>query len=112
MKKNTFFSTFTNGRLRVKLIFDDGFAERPIYSIKAFTNEKNKGIFMVELIGANFNLSSKDLAESLERKLAEWDEDSMEPTKFSKGWEKEQVKFTRDEKGNIVSPFRSKKKLT
>lgn len=103
---------FLYGRLRAKLSFDDGFAERPLYNIKAFTNEKEKGIDMVELIGNNFGISRKDIDEALQRKLKEWNEDAMKPTIIKdEEIKKKQIKFTRDERGNIVSPFKSKKKI-
>ena len=91
-------------KLRVKLSFDDGFAENPLYSIKAFTNEKFKGISMIELIEDNFKITKEDRDLAYKKKMEEWQED-FENTG------KQKNKFTRDEKGNFASPFRSKKKL-
>jgi len=94
-----------SGVMRVKLIVDQGFAERPVYSIKATTNEKEKGINMIELTSNIFSISNKDMMEAVDRKLKEWDLDSRQPT-IIKGTP--QVKWTRDERGNIVSPFKKK----
>ena len=98
-------------RLRAKLSFDEGFAERPIYVIKANTQEKQKGINMLELIETNFNINKEDRLDATKKKLEELNIEAMTPTLVSKEVEKNQARFTRDEKGNIVSPFKSEKKL-
>ena len=79
--------------LRAKLSFDDGFAEHPIYVIKATTNEKKKGLYMLELIENNFNITIEDKRNEFIKKVREQDK----------------IKWTRDEKGNIISPFNIKK---
>ena len=99
-------------RLRAKLSFDEGFAERPIYVIKAHAGEKEKGINMLELIETNFNICDQDRIEAVKKKLKELNEEAMTPTVLPKDLRDKQVKFTKDEEGNIVSPFRSKKKLS
>lgn len=92
--------------LRAKLSFDEGFAERPIYVIKGFTSEKDKGVDMIHLIKQNFNISD----EFIRRKLMQLNSEAMRVTKYPSGLTPP-PKLTRDEKGNLVSPFRSKKKL-
>jgi len=101
--------------LRAKLTFDDGYAENPIDKIIANVGEKNKGIMMLERIENRFNISDKDRREAIERTLAEMD--SREKVAFTptiipeeiKKRQKEPPKWTRDERGNIVSPFKSRK---
>jgi len=102
--------------LRAKLTFDDGFAENPIDKIIANTTEKNKGIMMLERIENRFNISDKDRREAIERTLVEMDnreEVTFTPTVITEEIKKRQLKeppqWTRDEKGNIVSPFKSRK---
>ena len=63
-------------KLKARLSFDDGFAESPLYSIKAFTNEKDKGISMIELIQDNFSISSLDVKEFQQNKFSELTNDS------------------------------------
>lgn len=97
--------------MRAKLSFDEGYAEKPHYSIKAFTTEKDKGMNMMELIEDNFSISEEDRKAWFQKKLAEFNADAMTPTVMPKSLADKQVKFTRDDKGKIVSPFRSDKKL-
>ncbi len=92
--------------MRAKLTFDDGYAERPIYSIKAMTTERQKGFDMIELIKNNFNIDNKNIEQAT---LKNEDEIMSEVEDMKK--QMNDTIFTRDEKGNIVSPFRSKKKL-
>lgn len=88
---------YRNSRLRCKLSFDEGFAEQPIYSIKGFTNEKDKGIDMIELIKNNFSITQWDIEKGRSREA----EEQYQHYKKSQG----AIKWTRDDKGNIVSPF-------
>lgn len=92
--------------LRAKLSFDEGFAENPIYTIKAFTNEKDKGIYMLKLIEDNFLISFADriLHDKIEMKSIE-----NETNKFKESDDGKSVTWTRNEKGNIISPFSKKK---
>ena len=76
---------------KVKLSFHDGYAEYPIYSIKALTTEKDKGMNMLELIEQQFGITKED------RKVA-----------FIVRVREEENIWTRDEKGNIISPFSKK----
>ncbi len=98
-----------NGRTRAKLSFDDGFAERPFYSIKAFINEKDKGIDMLKLIKDNFNISSLDEKESFDKKLREMREEIAGDDNLATK-KNEPIKWTRDSKGNIISPYSVKNK--
>lgn len=100
-----------SGSMRARLSFDEGFRENPIYNIKANITEKDKGLKMLELVEQNFNISKKDREEFFQNKLKEFTADAMLPTKMPKEISKNQIKFTRDEKGNIVSPFRSNRKI-
>lgn len=101
-------SNFLNN-LRAKLSLDDGFAERPIYSIKGRTTEKDKGISMLELIEDQFNISKEDREKAFRKKMNDFNDLAMQPTEYPKGFEPEKIKFTRDSKGNLASPFRTKK---
>ena len=95
-------------RLRWKLSADEGFAERPIYTIKAFNTEKDKGIDMVELLENNFSISEKDKQEKKQREIQETKNEIDKRKDFIKAIQ-EPVKWTRDEEGNIISPFSNKK---
>jgi len=90
-------------RLRAKLSFDEGYAENPIYSLKAFTNEKDRGIDMIELIKNQFQINNEDIDLAFRNKMEEWEEDFQKPTNRL-------IEWTRDEKGNIISPFSVKNK--
>ncbi len=94
--------------LRARLSFNDGFAERPLYSIKANTNEKNKGINMVELIKDNFNITQSDIKEFQQIQFNELSSDFEELEK--KMVDRKKIKWERDERGNIISPFGNKAK--
>ncbi len=106
MKPTKFYG---RSKLRAKLTFDDGYAERPIYSIKAMTSEIQKGFDMIELIKNNFNIDNKNIEEATLKNKDEILAD-IEDMKDMKD-QMMNDPFTRDEKGNIVSPFRSKRKL-
>jgi len=100
--------SYRSSKLRARLSFNDGYAERPIYSIKAVTTEKNKGMDMAILIQDNFNFTSKEYERYREFIKAEILE---EMNHVSNNISPEPVKLNRDEKGNLVSPFASNKKL-
>lgn len=87
--------------LRVKLSFDEGFAERPIYVIKGRTTEKQKGINMIDLIKQNFNISELDVKKQLE----EYNKDAMIPTEYHGAYMTKKIKWTTDSEGNKISPF-------
>jgi len=73
--------------------------------IKAKTTEKDKGISMIQKIYDYFGISE----EFCRKRMRELNEEAMQPTEIPKEMKKKQDKFTRDEKGNIVSPFGVKK---
>lgn len=115
MKKHKFRRNHVKPRLRAKLTFDQGFAENPVYSIKGFTNEKEKGIGMIKLIKNNFSINGQDIDESTNREVEEWNKEALKSKlgEKNKEWgEKPSIKWTRDEKGNIKSPFATKKEET
>ena len=94
------------GVMRAKLTFDEGFAENPIYKVKAMTTEKDKGILMIDLIQQNFNISIEEFKKGLIRLNG----DAMRPTIIPQEIEIKQtrIKWTRNDKGNIISPFKSR----
>ncbi len=92
--------------LKARLSFNDGYAERPLYSIKANTNEKEKGINMVELIKDNFNITQSDIKEFQKIQFNELSSDFEELEK--KMVDRKPIKWERDERGNIISPFGNK----
>lgn len=97
-------------KLRFKLSADEGFQERPIYTIKAWNTELEKGIGMIELIENNFSISKKDREEKREKEIMETKLEIDKRQDFIKQIQKP-IEWQRDDKGNIVSPFASKKKL-
>ncbi|KKL24349.1 hypothetical protein LCGC14_2416210 [marine sediment metagenome] len=78
-------------------IFDWGWAENVIYKIKARQHEKSKGVMMLEKIKEVFGINSFDVDEYNKEEL-ELQEKIHE-----------KVKWTRNERGQISSPFRKKK---
>ena len=94
--------------MRAKLVFDEGFAEKPVYRIKAFVSEKRKGLDMMDLIQKNFSITDSEwrnrYRENMKDVLAD-------PNFFNKDSMDRKVRWTRDDKGNITSPFRSNRKL-
>lgn len=93
-KKKVHRKGYLTAQLRV---FDFGWADKIIYSIKGKSNEKHVGIRIIEKIKELFGISDKELhvsqMESIEKELEELGK----------------IKWTRDEEGKIVSPYRSKK---
>lgn len=99
---------YRSNNLHARLSFNDGYAETPIYSIKAVTSEKNKGFDMIDLIMDNFNIICKEIKlhrEAVKSQLLE------ELNHLDKKIISPPIILNRDEKGNLVSPFASKKKL-
>ncbi len=81
--------------ITVKLIFYDwGWADNIIYKIKGKVSEKNKGLTMIQKIKELFGIRNTDI-EEYEVKV--------------RNDEIDRIKWTRDERGNIISPFRLKK---
>ena len=98
---------YRGNKLKAKLSFNDGFAETPIYSIKASTNEKEKGLFMINLICQNFNLSIRNYIEYIERDTKAM----VEEINGLNNTDSTNKPLHRDEWGNLASPFTSKRKL-
>ncbi len=99
-------SRYIRSKLKARLSFDDGYVEKPIYSIKAFTNEKGKGINMIGLIRDNFNITREDIKEHQQIEFNELTNDFEMLEKQVK--DRKKVEFTRDERGQIMSPFGNK----
>ncbi len=97
------------GVLRAKLTFDDGLAERPIDRIVAFSTEKTKGMQMLERIEDRFGISQQDRESFFQDKLKEFK--AMPIAEETKEVSSIVNKLTRDERGNLASPFRSKKRI-
>lgn len=72
--------------------------------IKGKVTQKNKGLEMLEKIEGSFSISEFDRKE-YKRKMMEWQHDAFTPTEIPKSIKLEQAKFSRDEDGNITSPF-------
>ena len=90
------------GYLTAKLsIFDWGWAENILFKLKAKQSEKNKGLIMIQKLKELFGISNHDI-QLHERKIIN---DEVRKITFTRDV------FTRDERGNIVSPFRSKRKI-
>lgn len=77
--------------------------------IKAKTTEKEKGIMMLDKIESHFNINDFD-REKFRKEMREREErefrEMKEQAEIDKG-----KPFKRDEYGNIISPFASKRKL-
>ncbi|KKN20300.1 hypothetical protein LCGC14_0937120 [marine sediment metagenome] len=78
--------------------------------IKAKTTEKEKGIMMLDKIENQFNISQMD-REAFRKVMKEREKEDFEEMKEQARERRKGDPFTRDEKGNIVSPFRSKEKI-
>lgn len=78
------------------MIYDWGWADKVLYRIKARANEKGKGVMMLEKIKEIFGINENDIYRYEEREL-----------ETLRNIEKP-VKWARDERGNIISPFRKK----
>ncbi len=79
-----------NGRTIAKLtVFDEDKKESPFYRAQAHPHEKSKGFLMIDYLKTFFGIGSYDLERRFKREIK----------KQSK------IKWTRDEKGRIISPF-------
>ncbi len=96
---------YRSSKLRASLNFNDGYAESPIYSIKAITSEKNKGLDMIDLIMDNFNIICREVEEHRKVVRAQILE---EMNHLNNKIISPPIKLNRDEKGNLVSPFARK----
>ena len=82
--------------MRCKLSIDEGYSEDPIYRIISKVTEKEKGLSMMDLIQKIFNISEWERTQYIKKVLEEFRD-------------KNKINFTRDERGNICSPFRTNK---
>ena len=73
---------------------------------KSKTTEKEKGVLMISQIMDYFNISMDDYKESIENVLIA---EAIDQRGISQS--PEPLKLYRDEKGNLASPFASKKRL-
>lgn len=99
--------SYRSSKLRAHLNFNDGYAEMPIYSIKAITSEKDKGLNMIDLIMDNFNIISVEVEEHRRVVRAQI---LKEMNHLNNKIISPPIKLNRDERGNLVSPFASKQK--
>ena len=86
--------------------FDWGWRDNIIYNAKATQNEKDKGLAMLEKLKDFFGVNKID-EEEFKKKMIEMQKEAFTATEYPKG--REPVKWTRDKKGKIVSPFDKKK---
>ncbi len=97
-----------NGTILAELKFSEvDIYPRVFDSTKANITEKKKGMIMIEKIENRFSISKQQMDE-FRNELEYYNEDAMTPT-FKEQAEKP-VEWTRDEKGNIISPFDKKVK--
>lgn len=83
---------FRKGNITAKLIFYDwGWRENIIYSVTARETEKEKGLMMVSRLKELFGISKKDEDEFKIKIFREF---------------REPIIWKRDDKGQIVSPFK------
>ncbi len=95
------------GYLTAKLTFFDwGWRDNVVYNARATQNEKEKGLAMLEKLKNFFGVNRFD-EEEFKKKMIEMQKEAFTPTEYTKG--RKPVKWTRDEKGKIVSPFDKKK---
>lgn len=90
-----------------QLTFHDWFGNL-IDRVRSKTTEKGKGLLMMDLIEKRFSISDFDKEEwRKEMKIKEAQD--FEEMKKQTAERKSQDPFTRDEHGNIISPFKSEK---
>ena len=83
---------------------------KTLYGIKATINEKNKAFLMLDKIQSDFNINDWDIKRWREKILNKEVINIKELTEQTESKEKKKP-FTRDEFGQIKSPFASKRKL-
>lgn len=93
MKKN-FKKVNRKNYLTAKLtIYEWGWADKIIYRMKVKDTDKSKGLLMLDKLMSFFGISRKDMDDFKDKEVEE---------------QSKVIKWTRDEEGKIVSPFRSK----
>lgn len=82
------------GFLTAKLTFFDwGWADNVVYRITGKTNEKEKGLLMIQKIKEFFGVRNNEIEDSEVKRIKD---------------EIKRIIWTRDEKGRIISPFDKK----
>lgn len=88
------------GVLTAKLTFFDwGWADNIIYKVKGKVTEKDKGLLMIQKIKEFFGVRNNEIKDN-ERKVIQ-----DEVQRINGIREKNKIKWTRDEKDRIISPF-------
>ena len=72
-----------NGNIIAKILLYDSWRERIIYKVQATQNDKNTGLMIIERLKNLFGISTND-----EKKFI-----------------RDSIKWSRDDKGKIVSPY-------
>ena len=90
-----------------QLVFHDWFGNL-IDRVRSKTTEKEKGLLMMDLIEKRFSISDFD-KEKWRKEMIIREEEDFEEMKKQAHERKFRDPFTRDERGDIISPFRSKK---
>lgn len=91
-----------NANLTAKLTFFDwGWADNVVFSLKAKVSEKYKGLLMIERLKLFFGITNKEIVSNEKERIEE------EVNEVKK--KRSKINWTRDEKGNIISPFRTRK---
>lgn len=90
--------SFVSARL---VFYDWGWKENIIYRVKSSCSDKNKGLLMIDAIRNYFGINNEDEKEYEEVRI-EREVRAIQPT--------EPINWTKDAKGNIISPFSKKLK--
>ena len=86
--------------------FEENKREKPHYKAEAHQNEKEKGIGMISYLKNLFGVGSSD-----ERKFERQEQIRQRRENSKEIEEKRKIRWTRDEKGNIQSPFFKPKEM-
>lgn len=87
--------------------FDWGWADNILFSLKAKASEKYKGLLMIEKLKLFFGISNNEIVTNEKEHIEREMEEIEKMNKLNRS--KSKIDWTRDEKGNIVSPFRTRK---
>ena len=85
--------------------FETSKREYPIYKIKAYSSEKDKGNMMVQSLKSLFDISDRDEQNHFKREVEE-----QKKLITRKNFGSTKIEWTRDEGGKIISPFSAKLK--
>ena len=90
----------------VKLTAFESFRkENPIYRCQANSNDKKKGSMMIQYLKDLFNIGSTDEQKHFKNEVEE-----QKKLISNKNFGSTKIDWTRDEDGNIISPFSAKLK--